>query len=221
MTSESLAAWIRGLERPGIAVAAGPIEPCGPFDAGEAAYVANAVASRREEFHTGRKLARAALSQLGCAASGIPVGAGREPRWPTGFTGSISHCRGECVVVAGRRRDYLAIGIDFERKAELAAGVVAHVCRDEELGAGGGIDPLLRFVAKEAFYKAYFPVTNVFLEFHDVRVDFELQQRRFTATLVADDKLGIRGQRGFAGEFAVLPDHFAAWLSIHETAHPR
>src|ERR1700730_5253469 len=83
-----VAAWIVTQAPPGTAVAAGPILDAKTFDTIQAAATAYAAKPRRDEFHTGRALARAALAQLDCKPAAIPVGQDRAPVWPTGFIGT-------------------------------------------------------------------------------------------------------------------------------------
>jgi 4'-phosphopantetheinyl transferase EntD len=207
-----IATWIAAHAPPGTAVAEGPIADGAPFDAAEAAAIAPAVERRRREFLTGRALARAALARLGCPPCSIPVGESRAPVWPDGFLGSISHSRSHCVAHVARSRDLLAVGIDIEAEAPLAPGLAALICRPDETGEAPGLDPVLaRFAAKEAFYKAYFPVARRFLDFHDVRVD--LAEGRFVAELVAD-KPALGARRTFEGRIARLAGHTVAALWI-------
>jgi 4'-phosphopantetheinyl transferase EntD len=58
----------------------------------ELAFVARAVPQRRAEFATARHCARNALAELEVAPAPILTGANREPVWPHGFVGSITHC---------------------------------------------------------------------------------------------------------------------------------
>jgi 4'-phosphopantetheinyl transferase EntD len=60
----------------------------------EAMQLDGAVDSRLREFATGRSCARQALAGLGLAPAPILRGAKREPLWPAGIVGSITHCRG-------------------------------------------------------------------------------------------------------------------------------
>jgi 4'-phosphopantetheinyl transferase EntD len=57
----------------------------------EEAIVSTAAAPRRLEFAAGRRAARRALTAVGGSASAISMGALRQPIWPAGFAGSISH----------------------------------------------------------------------------------------------------------------------------------
>src|SRR5690242_4153856 len=60
----------------------------------EAAQIQGAVEARRREFATGRHCARQALAALGVPATPLLSGGHREPLWPAGVVGSITHCTG-------------------------------------------------------------------------------------------------------------------------------
>jgi 4'-phosphopantetheinyl transferase EntD len=215
---ERIAAWIAATAPEGTAVAADRIGPCAAFDAAEAAAIAQAVARRRDEFTTGRRLARAALARLGCVAAGLPPDRDRVPLWPEGFVGTISHSGGLCVALVGRARDLVGIGIDIEETARMRPEFASLICRPDETGlqeAGRVVDPvLLRFVAKEAFFQAYYPATRRFLDFHDVRVAVDPASDRFEARLMQPSSPSLRGSRAFAGRFAMLGSHLVAGVWI-------
>jgi len=69
---------------------------------------------RRIEFATGRYCAKKAISWLGVTPSAIVIGDGREPVWPSGIVGSITHCSGYCAAVAAKSSQVLSIGIDAD-----------------------------------------------------------------------------------------------------------
>ncbi|MEV3991263.1 4'-phosphopantetheinyl transferase superfamily protein [Streptomyces sp. NPDC049837] len=157
----------------------------------EQAVVADAAEGRRREFTTVRHCARLALARLGRPPVPLLPGPGGAPRWPDGVVGSMTHCRGgyRAAVVAPRTAAR-ALGVDAEPHRPLRDGVLASVARPGERarleGAGAAVcwDRLL-FCAKEAVYKAWFPLTGVWLGFHDVDVDFEPGTDRFRARVVA------------------------------------
>jgi len=64
--------------------------------------MARATPARRYEFALGRRCAREALALLGGPRVAIPVGRFRDPVWPFGYVGSITHCRGFCAAAAAR-----------------------------------------------------------------------------------------------------------------------
>lgn len=147
-----------------------------------------AVEKRRREFVTGRACARQALKQLGLPATAIPSGGHGEPLWPAGIVGSITHCAGYRACAVARTQDVSSVGIDAEVNAPLPDGVLEQIAfgRERELPSNEGplrIDRLL-FSAKEAVYKAWFPLTSQWLGFEEVELYLEQSTRKFRAELL-------------------------------------
>jgi 4'-phosphopantetheinyl transferase EntD len=148
----------------------------------EAAAVAGAGAERRREFGTVRWCARKALRQLGVPAVPILPDGDRAPRWPVGVVGSLTHCAGYRAAVVARSGELRGVGIDAEPHAALPADVLDLVLRAEErarLLTLAEADPgrhwdRIVFCAKEAVYKAWFPLTGRWLDFDDVSVTVDL-----------------------------------------------
>jgi 4'-phosphopantetheinyl transferase EntD len=213
-----IAAWVTATAPGGIAVAVDRIGSSTAFDAVEEAVIARAVARRRDEFITGRRLARKALADLGCVAAGLPPDSDGVPQWPEGFIGTISHSGGLCVAVVGRTCDLVGIGIDIEEIVRMQPGIAPLISRPDEAEIGntsGGVDlTLLRFVAKEALFKAYFPATRGFLDFLDVRVSLNLENNRFEAQLMELSKSSLCGSRTFVGHFTTVESHVVAGVWI-------
>jgi 4'-phosphopantetheinyl transferase EntD len=99
----------------------------------------------------------------------VPAGADRAPRWPEGVVGSITHDGGLCLAIVGRSNAWQAIGIDLERDADLPPEITAQIATEAELSA---LAPLPRgraaarvFSAKEAAYKAQYPLTRCLFGF--------------------------------------------------------
>jgi 4'-phosphopantetheinyl transferase EntD len=138
--------------------------------AAEAAAVAGAVAERRSEFATVRGCARAALRRIGAPAVAILPDADGAPRWPAGVVGSMTHCAGYRAAAVARAADVRAVGIDAEPHAALPGDVRELVLRPEEREpAQPGVHrDRIVFCAKEAVYKAWFPLTRRWLDFADV-----------------------------------------------------
>lgn len=133
-------------------------------------------ASRLAEFALGRSCAREALRTLGAAPADIGVGHHREPLWPAGIVGSISHTTSIAVAAVAHADDFAGIGIDIETARALDPGMARLVCRPGELqhassaGPDEGLAALLIFSAKEAVYKALWPILRRFLDFHDLEI---------------------------------------------------
>lgn len=143
----------------------------------EEPLVARSVAKRRNEFVTVRHCARQALGELGVAPVPILKGDKGEPCWPDGVVGSLTHCDGFRGAVVGRNADVRSLGIDAEPHDVLPKGVLDAISlpaeRVELGGLPGGLhwDRIL-FCAKEATYKAWFPLTHRWLGFEDAHIRF-------------------------------------------------
>jgi 4'-phosphopantetheinyl transferase EntD len=156
-------------------IAADGIDPP-PLLPEEQPYVAHAVDKRTRELALGRHCSRLALRRLGVAEPPIPVGRNREPLWPAGIVGSITHCEGFCAAAVARRVDVAGLGIDAEVAVPLADDLIAYVCTLHERAQWRGLMPLwstLLFSAKESIYKCTFPLTGRFLEFQDVEISLQ------------------------------------------------
>ena len=172
---------LMGLFPAGVAVAALAIgadvpAPLPPEDAA----LAGAVPSRRAEFAAGRAAARLALRSLGLAAGAIPSGPDRAPVWPRGVSGSISHAAGWAVAAV---RTGGPLGVDIEAADAVTPDLWPVVCDDDELSALPVDDrahAVTRvFSAKEAVFKAQYPLTGAVIGFDAVSVT--LQEGGFTA----------------------------------------
>jgi 4'-phosphopantetheinyl transferase EntD len=145
----------------------------------EEALIARAVDKRRNEFVTARHCARVALEQLGLPPAPILKGEKGEPQWPRGVVGSLTHCTGYRGAVVGRSPAVRSVGIDAEPHDVLPDGVLNAVSLSAErreiaaLPVGLHWDRIL-FCAKEATYKAWFPLTERWLGFEDAHISFDL-----------------------------------------------
>lgn len=143
----------------------------------EEALVARSVAKRRNEFVTVRYCARQAMSQLGLPPVPILKGDRGEPCWPDGVVGSLTHCKGFRGAVVGRRSEVRSLGIDAEPHDVLPDGVLDAISLPVErrelaaLPAELHWDRIL-FCAKEATYKAWYPLTHRWLGFEDAHITF-------------------------------------------------
>ncbi|MFU8849783.1 4'-phosphopantetheinyl transferase family protein [Micromonospora sp. SL1-18] len=161
---------------------------------GEEDLVARAVGGRRREFVTARRCAREALARLGYAPTPIRPGPKREPLWPAGVVGSITHCAGYRAAAVARDTALASLGIDAEPHGALPDGVGERVTVAGEpdlLRHLSHADPSvhwdrLLFSAKESVYKAWYPVTGRWLGFEDAELSIDPASRTFTARLLVD-----------------------------------
>jgi 4'-phosphopantetheinyl transferase EntD len=175
--------------------------------ASEADAVGGAVEERRREFGTVRWCARKALVQIGIPAMPILPDGDGAPRWPAGVVGSITHCAGYRAAAVARAGELRGIGIDAEPHAPFPEDVLDLIARVEEraqLRALADADPSLHwgrilFCAKEAVYKAWFPLTRRWLDFTDVSTSVRLDGT-FSARPLVEAPLDLRS---FSGRWAV------------------
>jgi 4'-phosphopantetheinyl transferase EntD len=145
----------------------------------EEPLIARSVAKRRNEFITVRHCARLALGELGFPPVPILKGEKGEPCWPDGVVGSLTHCAGYRGAVVGRGAAVRSVGVDAEPHDVLPNGVLDAISLPAErselaaLPAGMHWDRIL-FCAKEATYKAWFPLTKRWLGFEDAHITFDI-----------------------------------------------
>ncbi|CAA0130391.1 4'-phosphopantetheinyl transferase Npt [Mycolicibacterium vanbaalenii] len=161
----------------------------------EEPLIARSVAKRRNEFITVRYCARQALVDLGVEPVPILKGDKGEPRWPDGIVGSLTHCEGFRGAAVGRREVVRSVGIDAEPHDVLPHGVLDAISLPverrelQDMPTGVHWDRVL-FCAKEATYKAWFPLTHRWLGFEDAHIAFDVdgsgQAGTFTSQILID-----------------------------------
>lgn len=193
----------------------------------EQSGLGRAVEQRTNEFKLGRFCARTALTQLGYDWMPIPIGPSREPIWPDGVTGSITHCNGYVAAAVAHTCIVSALGIDAELNLPLPEEVVASILNPEEIDAIDGLPSVgihwdrLIFSAKESVFKAWFPRQRSWLEFHECAIRVTPSSRSFEAHLLlaasqdAPDELRILhgkyiAEEGFLATAIVVPNTCSA-----------
>jgi 4'-phosphopantetheinyl transferase EntD len=157
----------------------------------EQAAVAKAVERRQLEHGTVRRLARAAMAELGVAPAPLLTGEKREPLWPPGVVGSLTHCRGYCAAAVALDTQVRSVGIDAEPDERLRESLVDRLCHPAEVerldwfDADPGMRGKAIFCIKEAIYKVWYPVAGRWLGFLDVDVS-AASSGAFTATVLVD-----------------------------------
>lgn len=175
---------LRALLPEGIGMALLPLAaPPPPLWPGEAEAVARAVPARQREFAAGRAAARAALRDAALPEAPLPKGPARAPLWPQGICGSISHTGRIAGALAARCAEVPALGLDLEDSVPLDPQI-ADLVRAPGDDDGGVLPPPLAakliFSAKEAAFKAQFPLTGLWLDYRDIAVTLCPQQFRLT-----------------------------------------
>ena len=149
-----------------------PSEPVPVVEAGERDLITDRmVPVRREAFARGRAAAHAALRGIGLDDGPILSGPNREPLWPDGATGAISHTAGFGVALVAPTVDTDGVGVDLEELRQTPE-LWDHLPRPEEREWLDRLDAAAReaaivglFSAKESVFKAFFPRVGTFFGF--------------------------------------------------------
>lgn len=189
--------------------------------------IACSVSKRQAEFLCGRLAARLAMSRVADTYTHceIAIGPAREPIWPEGLTGSISHCTDMAAAIAVPAALGLqGIGIDIEHVVEgeaLRAVLDSAVNADEtrvldrtpSRYTHAQLTTIL-FSAKESFYKSVYANVARFFDFSALSLDaLDVDSGRvwflLTDTLSERLVLGHRVELGFdlLDEDTVLTHH--------------
>ncbi|GAA2055698.1 4'-phosphopantetheinyl transferase superfamily protein [Catenulispora yoronensis] len=158
---------------------------------GEEAAISRAVAKRRREYITTRHCARLAMVRLGLPPMAVGSGGNREPLWPEGVVGSLTHCDGYRAAAVARSGSVGGVGVDAEPHAPLPDGVFDTIARPDEVPMLAELAAArphvwwdrLMFSAKESVYKAWFPVAERWLGFGDASLDLEPGEDRPDGTV--------------------------------------
>ncbi len=199
-----------------------------PLYPGEAELVQRAVLKRRREFTAVRTCARRAMEKLGVPPQAVLTGERGAPVWPDGLTGSMTHCVGYCAAALVRAGDLASVGIDAEVHGPLPEGVLSSVALPGEAERVAGLtrdrpdvhwDRLL-FSAKEAVYKAWFPLTRKWLDFSEADIELFADAGvvgggGFRATLlVPGPEVGGRRLGGFTGRWGAGGGFVATAIAV-------
>ena len=189
--------------------------------ASEQSAVARAVPSRQLEFAAGRAVARTAMRGLGVTPCALPAGEDRAPIWPVGVVGTISHTATACAAVVAHAGDWRGLGVDIEDAAPLNQELVSAICSDRELDRIKGRDQLrlakLIFSAKEAAYKAQYPISKLLFGFYHLDITLNISDGSFTATFLKP-AAPFRVGDTLLGRFAYAADVLVTGVVIGQDA---
>ena len=144
----------------------------------EEPLIAKSVAKRRNEFITVRYCARLALANWACRRCRSSRATRVNRAGPTAWSAASPTARGIAAPWSAGA-SVRSVGIDAEPHGVLPNGVLDAIslpAERHEIGAlPGGLhwDRIL-FCAKEATYKAWFPLTQRWLGFEDAHITFDV-----------------------------------------------
>ena len=171
----SLQRALASISIPGVVIGHRLISPGDEFAllAEEALSIPSRSAVVRRRSGAARIVGRQLLARLGHPECAIPKGVAGAPIWPAGITGSFAHDDQVAVAVAGKCSDVCALGIDIEPAELLPPELLELVATPQELRKiyADRFRGRLLFAAKEAVYKAVYPLDREFLDYHDIQID--------------------------------------------------
>ena len=148
----------------------------------------------------------------------------REPLWPEGISGAITHSGKWAAAAAGKTSDVSGIGIDLEDlERQVDSRISRHVCIPEEQKwlQECGEDFLeqnlkIIFSAKESIFKAFFPYTRTYLHFHDARILMEQTLFQKSKPNSLSEKEKISNPAKFEFEYLMLNEKVISQTGISE-----
>jgi len=139
---------------------------------------------RNAQFLAGRLAATSVLEDAGSNSFVITTGNHREPLWPPGYIGSISHQEQSSVAIA-RQRDICA-------SAKIFPGSLG-------LGIDYQVEMTLVFSAKESFFKAAFNSVGYYFDFDAVSIK-SLDAAKQMLALETELTLSAKLTKGFRAD---------------------
>ncbi|MFT6070480.1 MAG: enterobactin synthetase component D [Bacteriovoracaceae bacterium] len=183
-----------------------------------------AIESRKKEFVAGRLCAFRASKKLGLKLNSLEVGSKREPLWPLGIVGSISHTKKMALAIVDSSEHSRSLGIDVEEIIEekKEATIERMVATKKDLAFLKLFSDKLAvytvlFSAKEALYKLLYPLCQEFFGFMEAELKaLDMERGEFVLKLDSENPkiLGFNGV--YRGKFFRKDGHI---ISVIRLAH--
>ena len=186
--------------------------------------VKKSVIKRRAEFLAGRYCSLKALGMIGEFPDFIPVGKKREPIWPAGVLGAISHTTACATTVVTNDPEIKGLGIDIENLVgtETMEKICSHIM---PLEAGNILEQngisqeeafTLIFSLKESFFKAAYPQVQRYFDFDAVKVlSFDVIRQEIEFEVVENLSPSIQpGMRVDGYYYNFSPDKWATLVCL-------
>lgn len=181
----------------------------------------NVAQTRKHHFVAGRYCAFQAAKNLGLTLPSFENAETREPLWPAGFTGSISHSKSLAISCVSDSSLFQSMGIDAEEiiKNSTAQKVSGTVAIQEELDYLNDLNVdfgfTLLFSAKEALFKALFPLGRKYIDFKEaVLVDVNQENRTFELKLVSKDPAYQAYLGNYQGQYSIVDNNLVSLILI-------
>jgi enterobactin synthetase component D len=169
-------------------------------------------AVRQQEFIAGRYCAFKASKELGIHLESLPSAKTREPVWPQDIVGSISHSKLLALSCISLAVNYDSLGIDAE---EILSESVAESVQETIATSDEAALLNKKFSAKEAFYKALFPLTREFIDFKEVKLlALDTEKRTFELVLDSSNLKLSKFLGNYSGSYQQVGDTIVTLVTI-------
>ncbi|MGH8517677.1 MAG: 4'-phosphopantetheinyl transferase family protein [Panacagrimonas sp.] len=171
-----------------------------------------------------RALALELLDEQGVTSQEICKDPRGRPQWPPGFTGSLSHTNGHALAATAPLDRCAAVGVDIEPALPLPADADTLVLTIEErrwLDRVGSAEPAagrLVFCAKECVHKALEPLRDAWLEFADVRIEFDAGLSTFVPHPLSAKARGALAGLDPRGVIHRIESHWVLVLALFDSS---
>jgi len=142
--------------------------------------------TRQLGYSSGRHCAHLAQAMLGLEVQAIGREA-RVPLWPAHSVGSITHSPGIAGAISST--SCRGVGIDLEQRGRVSVKLHATLFTQAErsrLGVNGAAAADIMFSAKEAGYKAVYPLVGRYIGFQEAEIHLDIAEGTFTIDYVGD-----------------------------------
>jgi enterobactin synthetase component D len=178
----------------------------------------NAVPKRWRDYLAGRYCARVALGRLdpALAAQRVETGSNREPIWPRGVVGSITHTEGFAAAAVALESQVGGVGLDAERilNPERAREIERLVLLDAERphAASAGLTQhelvSLAFSAKEAVFKCLYAFGKELWDFTEVALTaIDTRRNSFAVEAASERVRSVWPGEPLACHYALMGDY--------------
>ncbi len=169
--------------------------------------------SRKEEFQKGRYIARLLLSEHGNTEA-VKIGKEREPLWPKGFVGSISHSKDFYAAAVASSKLIKGVGLDIESVGRVKENIYRMIKTEEDIDKSelskSELDTLI-FSAKESLYKMLYPSVGKFFGFKDAAL-ISVNENKFSIKLRTTlNPEHVEGSI-YNGHFVITKDFLLSYL---------
>ena len=171
----------------------------------EAKEISSMAQARQAAFSSGRYCAHTAQREIGRTPAPV-VRQGRVPIWAENLRGSITHSQD--IVAAVVSSTVRGVGVDVERLNRVEERLYSRLFTPTEIEAidGNREAATLMFSAKEAGYKAIYPLGQAYIGFQEAQIELDVDRQRFRIEYLGEHVPNRLLNRGF-GAWQVHLNH--------------